>query len=300
MFSLPAVMRTAVRNQQPALARNAIAPAAVANFATAPVAAAAAPKETKKRASSTTTKAKAGASKANAAAAAVDASAASTTKRGGAKAKAPKKEKLKPWQARGADGKLLPLPSANKPTLRSSFLIYMSERVAQLKGEPQYQKTSPKTGAQVVDIVKMAKAVGAEWAQLPPQLKARYEAQHEQEKEAYERALAEWKAALSPEDIKRQNAYIASQKKKGIKGTAFLRDPAKPKRPNSAFFEFLNDLRASEAVIPNITEFSKRGGERWKQMTPEQKAPYEQRALQALEQYKRDLEIYNSTRGPEL
>ncbi|CDS02228.1 hypothetical protein [Sporisorium scitamineum] len=215
-------------------------------------------------------------------------------------AKAPKKEKLKPWQARGADGKLLPLPSANKPTLRSSFLIYMSERVAQLKGEPQYQKTSPKTGAQVVDIVKMAKAVGAEWAQLPPNLKARYEAQHEQEKEEYERALAEWKAALSPEDIKRQNAYIASQKKKGIKGTAFLRDPAKPKRPNSAFFEFLNDLRASEAVIPNITEFSKRGGERWKQMSAEQKAPYEQRALQALEQYKRDLEIYNSTRGPEL
>lgn len=291
-------MRTAVRNaqgQQP-LARSVVPAAAAANFATT-----AAPKETKKRASSTTTKAKASASKANAASAAVAAdAAAATTKRGGAKAKAPKKEKLKPWQARGADGKLLPLPSASKPTLRSSFLIYMSERVSQLKGEPQYQKTSPKTGAQVVDIVKMAKAVGAEWAQLPPNLKSRYETQHEQEKEEYERALAEWKAALSPEDIKRQNAYIASQKKKGIKGTAFLRDPAKPKRPNSAFFEFLNDLRASEAVIPNITEFSKRGGERWKMMSAEQKAPYEQRALQALEQYKRDLEVYNSTRGPEL
>ncbi|KAJ9474223.1 putative Non-histone chromosomal protein 6B (putative) [Pseudozyma hubeiensis] len=286
-------MRTAVRNQQP-LARNAVpVAAAAANFATT-----AAPKETKKRASSTTKTAKAGASKANAAAAAAVADA--TTKKAGAKPKAPKKEKLKPWQARGTDGKLLPLPSASKPTLRSSFLIYMSERVAQLKGEPQYQKTSPKTGAQVVDIVKMAKAVGAEWAQLPPHLKSRYEAQHEQEKEEYERALAEWKAALSPEDIKRQNAYIASQKKKGIKGTAFLRDPAKPKRPNSAFFEFLNDLRASEAVIPNITEFSKRGGERWKQMSAEQKAPYEQRALQALEQYKRDLELYNSTRPAEL
>lgn len=287
MFSLPQIMRTAVRNAgaQPA-ARNA-----AANFATT-----AAPKETKKRASSTTTKAKASASKAGAATAAV--ADAAEPKKG--KAKAPKKEKLKPWQARGADGKLLPLPSASKPTLRSSFLIYMSERVSQLKGEPQYQKTSPKTGAQVVDIVKMAKAVGAEWAQLPPNQKARYEAQHEQEKEEYERALAEWKAALSPDDIKRQNAYIASQKKKGIKGTAFLRDPAKPKRPNSAFFEFLNDLRASETNIPNITEFSKRGGERWKMMSTEQKAPYEQRALQALEQYKRDLEVYNSTRGPEL
>ncbi len=287
MFSIPQIMRTAVRNAPAAAAgRNAV-PAAAANFATA------APKETKKRASSTTTKAKAGTSKASAASAA-----AAAEKK--PKAKAPKKEKLKPWQARGADGKLLPLPSASKPTLRSSFLIYMSERVSQLKGEAQYQKTSPKTGAQVVDIVKMAKAVGAEWAQLPPNQKARYEAQHEQEKEEYERALAEWKAALSPDDIKRQNAYIASQKKKGIKGTAFLRDPAKPKRPNSAFFEFLNDLRASESVIPNITEFSKRGGERWKQMTPDQKAPYEQRALQALEQYKRDLEVYNSTRGPEL
>ncbi|EST04614.1 High mobility group box domain protein [Kalmanozyma brasiliensis GHG001] len=288
-------MRTAVQAKQP-LARN-VMPAAVnaANFATT-----AAPKETKKRASSTTTKAKAGTSKANAAVAVAADAAGATAKRGGAKAKAPKKEKLKPWQARGADGKLLPLPSASKPTLRSSFLIYMSERVSQLKGDAQYQKTSPKTGAQVVDIVKMAKAVGAEWAQLPPHLKARYEAQHEQEKAAYEQALAEWKAALSPDDIKRQNAYIASQKKKGIKGTAFLRDPAKPKRPNSAFFEFLNDLRASEAVIPNITEFSKRGGERWKQMSAEQKAPYEQRALQALEQYKRDLEVYNSTRGPEL
>ncbi|KAJ1597120.1 hypothetical protein NDA14_006339 [Ustilago hordei] len=274
-------MRTAVRNApgQPALVRNAM-PVAAANFATA-----VAPKETKKRASSTATKAKASASKASATSAVVgDAAAAATTttKRAGAKAKAPKKEKLKPWQARGTDGKLLPLPSASKPTLRSSFLIYMSERVAQLKGEPLYQKTSPKTGAQVVDIVKMAKAVGAERRRSTSVL------------------LPSGRLLSPPDDIKRQNAYIASQKKKGIKGTAFLRDPAKPKRPNSAFFEFLNDLRARETVIPNITEFSKRGGERWKQMAPEQKAPYEQRALHALEQYKRDLEIYNSTRGPEL
>ncbi|KAN0061456.1 hypothetical protein ACQY0O_006303 [Thecaphora frezii] len=201
--------------------------------------------------------------------------------------------KLKPWQARGPDGKLLPLPSATKPTLRSSFLVYMSARVPDFKGKPEYSRASAKGEGQVLDIVKASKKIGEDWKALSASEKKKYEDIHEKEKVEYVKALAHWKAGLTPEDIRRQNAYISAQRKKGVKGQALLRDPAKPKRPNSAFFEYLSDLRAKDSSNTSVTELSKKGGEQWNSMTPQQKAPYEQRALGALEQYKKDLEDYN-------
>ncbi|PWY97133.1 hypothetical protein BCV70DRAFT_167562 [Testicularia cyperi] len=210
------------------------------------------------------------------------------------------KEKLKPWQARGADGKLLPLPSASKPTLRTSFLIYLTDRLGELKNDNDYQKISPKTGEKVVDLVKASKQIGQEWRTLSQSQRAKYDALGEQAREEYEVALAKWKANLTPEDLRRQNAYISSQRKKGQRGPAFLRDPAKPKRPTSAFFVYLAEQRAQQSTIANITEFTKAGGQKWNQMSAEEKAPYEQRAQGALEQYRRDMEEYNKVKDAQL
>ena len=51
----------------------------------------------------------------------------------------------------------------------------------------------------------------------------------------------------------------------------------KPKKPVSAFFLFTNDRRAALlAEKKNVLEISKIASEEWKNMTEEQKAPYEE------------------------
>ncbi|EPQ31614.1 uncharacterized protein PFL1_00947 [Pseudozyma flocculosa PF-1] len=290
MFPLALLTRAATRPlsaQLPSLARAVSLPRATASFATAAT-------KTATRASassSSTPKPKRAASKK--AAGSSTKKAATKKPKAAPKKKAPKKEpKLKPWQARGADGKLLPLPSATKPTLRSTFIIYMAERLPTFMNKPEFSKPSARSDKPVLDIIKASKQIGEEWKSLPASDKKKYEDIHEKEKAEYTKALAHWKASLTPEDIRRQNAYISAQRKKGIKGTALLRDPAKPKRPNSAFFEYLAELRAQDSTGASATEIARKGGEKWKSMSPSSRAPYEQKAAGALEQYKKDLDDY--------
>lgn len=55
------------------------------------------------------------------------------------------------------------------------------------------------------------------------------------------------------------------------------RDPLKPKHPISAFFLFTNDRRAALlAENKSVLEVAKITGEEWKNMTDEQKGPYEE------------------------
>ena len=76
---------------------------------------------------------------------------------------------------------------------------------------------------------------------------------------------------MTPEDIRRQNAWIKAQRRKGKKGTALLKDVKKPKRPLSAFFEFMLDHRQQYGGGAGITELAKEAGEKWKALSPQEK-----------------------------
>lgn len=95
----------------------------------------------------------------------------------------------------------------------------------------------------------------------------------EKQKASYEAAMEEWRESLTPQDIRRQNAYIAAQRKKGIKGTAMLRDPAKPKAPKTPFFSFMSDLRSKDPSggAAAVVDFARKAGEQWKNMTADEK-----------------------------
>ncbi|PWN48585.1 hypothetical protein IE53DRAFT_187569 [Violaceomyces palustris] len=170
----------------------------------------------------------------------------------------------------------------------------MADRLPHLRGDSSFQKVSPKTGNKVIDIVKVTKHLGEEWKTLGASDRAKFDKVAEEEKAVYEKQMAAWQASLTPEDIRRQNAYISSQRKKGHKGHAMLRDPTKPKKPLTAFFEYLSDARSKDqdyqAGTISIRDFAKKCGETWKAMTKEEKDKYEQRAIGAFDQYKRDIE----------
>ena len=94
----------------------------------------------------------------------------------------------------------------------------------------------------------------------------------EAEKAAHVVAMETWRNSLTTEDIRRQNAYLASQKKKGKKGgMARLRDPAKPKMPVPPFFHYLSEVRQRLSNDLPATELARNASIEWKSMSKEAK-----------------------------
>ena len=99
-----------------------------------------------------------------------------------------------------------------------------------------------------------------------------------------ERTPFEEKAAAARETyLKAKEAYISSggpQKFKLAKG---------PPRPPTAYFIFLTNFRRqrneSGAEPTSIKEISKMAGQKWREMDPADKIPYEQKAALAKQEY---------------
>ena len=96
---------------------------------------------------------------------------------------------------------------------------------------------------------------------------------------------------------KRKAAAKASGKGPAKKGRLAKKDPNKPKRPPSAFFVFLEEFRTTfKKANPNVKAVSavgKAGGEKWKSLSPAEKAPYEARAAKRKSDYEKLMNSYN-------
>jgi hypothetical protein len=79
---------------------------------------------------------------------------------------------------------------------------------------------------------------------------------------------------LTPDDIKRENAYRAAQRKAGKSRKSNIKDPNAPKKPLSAYFMFLQRIRANPRLVRDIfgdeTETTKQSvlaAAKWRSMT---------------------------------
>ncbi|XP_012087872.1 high mobility group B protein 1 isoform X2 [Jatropha curcas] len=108
-------------------------------------------------------------------------------------------------------------------------------------------------------------------------------------KPADDRKVGKRKAAAAVAD--RSSKQKAKREKKAKK------DPNKPKRPPSAFFVFLEEFRKTfKKENPHVTAVSavgKAGGEKWKSMSPAEKAPYEAKAAKKKDDYGKLMNAYN-------
>ncbi|KAF3773817.1 High mobility group B protein 13 [Nymphaea thermarum] len=78
------------------------------------------------------------------------------------------------------------------------------------------------------------------------------------------------------------------------------KDPLKPKKPLSSFFLYCNERRAAlVAQNNNVLEISKIVGEEWKNMTEEERTPYEEAAKKEKEQYSLEMELYKQKKAEE-
>ena len=84
--------------------------------------------------------------------------------------------------------------------------------------------------------------------------------------------------SLSPEDIKRENAFRTAQRKAGKSRKGNIKDPNAPKKPLSAYFMFLQRIRADPDLVREVfgdeTETTKQSvlaAAKWRSMTDDER-----------------------------
>ncbi|KAJ7572563.1 hypothetical protein C8J56DRAFT_807203 [Mycena floridula] len=118
-------------------------------------------------------------------------------------------------------------------------------------------------------------------------------------KEARERELSAYMRTLTPDDIKRENAYRTAQRKAGKSRKSNIKDPNAPKKPLSAYFMFLQRIRANPHMVQDIfgdeTETTKQSvlaAAKWRAMTDDERKPYLAQAEQEKMEYENARRLY--------
>ncbi|KAE8056032.1 hypothetical protein FH972_012835 [Carpinus fangiana] len=162
------------------------------------------------------------------------------------------------------------------------------------------------------EFKEISNILGAKWKKVTAEEKKPYEDKYQAEKEAYLQVMAKEKRQceamkLFDEENKQKTAMelleqylqFKQEAEKETKKTK-EKDPLKPKHPMSAFFLFTNERRAALlAESKTILEAAKITGEEWKNMTEEERAPYEEIAKKNKEKYLQEMEAYKQMKDEE-
>jgi len=124
-------------------------------------------------------------------------------------------------------------------------------------------------------------------------------------KEAREKEHDAYMRSLSPEDIKRENAFRAAQRKAGKSRKSNLKDRNAPKKPLSAYFMFLQQIRANPILVAEIfgdeTETTKQSvlaAAKWRSMTDADRQPFLAQAEQEKMEYEAARRLYEEGTTP--
>eukprot|EP00448_Togula_jolla_P030977 CAMPEP_0170639058 /NCGR_PEP_ID=MMETSP0224-20130122/39420_1 /TAXON_ID=285029 /ORGANISM="Togula jolla, Strain CCCM 725" /LENGTH=364 /DNA_ID=CAMNT_0010969335 /DNA_START=26 /DNA_END=1120 /DNA_ORIENTATION=+ len=140
------------------------------------------------------------------------------------------------------------------------------------------------------------------WLQFLADFRTQERAKSLSHKEIMPTAAKEWKA-LSPDARRRFEEPYEMQKKRydalfkeyteSGKKDAWKRDPAKPKKPLTGYFLFLQDFPPHPEL--KLTERTKLAGQEWKKMSVEAKKPYVQKAADAKTAYEKSMKAYKAS-----
>ncbi|KAI3812790.1 hypothetical protein L1987_17502 [Smallanthus sonchifolius] len=138
------------------------------------------------------------------------------------------------------------------------------------------------------EFSEVANILGAKWKTLTAEEKKPYEEKYQTEKAVYSKIVGnekrEYEAMKLLEEEQKQKMAMElleqylqfkqeAEKDSDNKNKKKEKDPLKPKRPESAYFLFMNERRAALiAENKSVVEIAKITGEEWKNMTEKQKA----------------------------
>ncbi|KAF8607505.1 hypothetical protein BDV93DRAFT_269853 [Ceratobasidium sp. AG-I] len=141
-----------------------------------------------------------------------------------------------------------------------------------------YKVTNPE---RKLNVSQAAKDGGAAYKALSSAQKEIYQRKARQAKEEYERELAAWQRMLTPDDIRTENAFRSAQRKSGKSRRSNLKDPNAPKKPLSAYFMFLQWIRADHTRVVEVfgdetetTRQSVLAAAKWRTLSDSEKKPF--------------------------
>ncbi|XP_057802606.1 high mobility group B protein 13-like [Salvia miltiorrhiza] len=191
----------------------------------------------------------------------------------------------------------------------SAYFIFSNERRAALLAENK-------------NVLEVAKITGEEWKKMTDEQKTPYEEialknkeQYMQEMELYKQRKEEEAANLKKDGeefmkLQKQEAMQLLKKKEKTetlikknkenrqkkKNEEKIVDPNKPKRPASSFLLFSKETRKSlveERPGVNNSTITALISLKWKEISEEEKQVWNEKAAEAMEAYKKELETYN-------
>ncbi|KAJ7774122.1 hypothetical protein B0H14DRAFT_2632087 [Mycena olivaceomarginata] len=156
-----------------------------------------------------------------------------------------------------------------------------------------------------LNVAQAAKEAGQEYASLSEEEKEPYKRRSQAAKDVRERQLASYMRTLTPDDIKRENAFRAAQRKAGKSRKSNIKDPNAPKKPLSAYFMFLQRIRADKRLVEEVfgeetetTRQSVLAAARWRAMSDEERKPFLAQAEQEKMEYEAARRVYEDGAAP--
>ncbi|KAJ7498609.1 hypothetical protein FB451DRAFT_1016681 [Mycena latifolia] len=150
-----------------------------------------------------------------------------------------------------------------------------------------------------LNVAQAAKEAGQEYASLSEEEKEPYKRRSQAAKDVRERELNAYMRTLTPDDIKRENAFRSAQRKAGKSRKSNIKDPNAPKKPLSAYFMFLQRIRAHPELVREIfgeeTETTKQSvlaAAKWRSMTDDERKPFLAQAEQEKMEYEAARRMY--------
>ncbi|KAG1725901.1 hypothetical protein EDD22DRAFT_1018869 [Suillus occidentalis] len=156
------------------------------------------------------------------------------------------------------------------------------------------------TSTRKLNVAQAAKEAGQEYASLTPEEKEPYKRRSAVLKEARERENAAYMRSLTPDDIKKENAFRTAQRKAGHSRKSNIKDPNAPKKPLSAYFGmFLQRIRSDPALVretfgdeQETTKQSVLAAAKWRSMTDDERKPFLVQAEQEKLEYEAARRLY--------
>ncbi|OCH96004.1 hypothetical protein OBBRIDRAFT_787855 [Obba rivulosa] len=150
-----------------------------------------------------------------------------------------------------------------------------------------------------LNVAQAAKEAGQEYAKLSSEEKEPYKRRSQALKEERERELAAYMRTLTPDDIKRENAFRTAQRRAGKSRKGNIKDPNAPKKPLSAYFMFLQRIRSDPELVKEVfadeTETTKQSvlaAHKWRSMTDDERKPFLAQAEQEKLEYEAARKMY--------
>ncbi|KAG7620055.1 High mobility group box domain superfamily [Arabidopsis suecica] len=164
------------------------------------------------------------------------------------------------------------------------------------------------------DFKETSNILGAKWKGISAEEKKPYEEKYQADKEAYLQVITKEKREreamkLLDDEQKQKTAmelldqylhFVQEAEHDNKKKAKKIKDPLKPKQPISAYLIYANERRAAlKGEKKSVIEVAKMAGEEWKNLSEEQKAPYDQMAKKNKEIYLQEMEGYKRTKEEE-